>query len=240
MRYKQTGLGVLWALIQPVLTTVIFTFISIIMGFKGEDGIPYPIFFYVGQLFWLYFSGALTNASNSMVLNAQLISKIYFPRLIVPATAATTGLVDFAISAAILVPMMIYYGFKPHLADLLILPLLLVCVILHAMGVGLYLAAVNVKYRDVRYAVPFIIQLMFFMTPIMFSAQKLNGHPLIKNLMLWLNPVSGVISNARAALLGRSPVDWQVLGISLLMSFVFFVFGLYYFRNTERYFADIV
>lgn len=241
IRYKQTALGVLWAVFQPIITMVIFTFIfNRMANIQSGDGTPYPIFLYVGQLFWIYFSGALTNASNSMVTNAQLISKIYFPRLIVPATAATTGLVDLGISSVVLAGMMVYYGFKPHLVGILILPLLIICAIMHAMGAGLYLAAINVKYRDVRHALPFLIQIMMYVTPVIYPVNMLNGHPLIKNLMLWLNPISGVISNARAALLGHSPVDWHVMGISLLMSFIFFVVGLYYFRSTERYFADIV
>ncbi len=241
VRYKQTGLGVLWALLQPILTMVVFTFIfNTMAGLDSGDTTPYPIFLYVGQIFWTYFSIALTNASNSMVGNAALISKIYFPRLIVPATAITTGLVDFAISALVLVALMVYYGFKPSLAGILILPLLIICVVMHALGIGLYLAAINVKYRDVRYIVPFFINIMMYVTPVIWPVTKLDGHPLIKTIMLWLNPITGVITNARGAILGRSPVDWPVLGISLLMSFVFFVLGLYYFRNTERYFADIV
>ena len=201
---------------------------------------PYPIFLYVGQLFWIYFSGALTNASNSMVLNAQLISKIYFPRLIVPATAATTGLVDLGISTLVLVGMMVYFGVRPNFVGILLVPVLLLCAVLHAMGIGLYMAAINVKYRDVRYALPFVIQTMMYVTPVIYPVTMLNNHPLLKTLMLWLNPISGVISNARAGLLGHAPIEWNVLGISLLMSLVYFVIGLYYFRNTERYFADIV
>lgn len=241
VRYKQTALGVLWAIFQPLITMMIFTFIFNRMAkIESGDGTPYPIFLYVGQLFWLYFSGALANASNSMVTNSQLISKIYFPRLIVPATAVTTGLVDLGISALVLAGMMIYYDFTPSLVGIAILPLLILCVILNAMGVGLYLAAINVKYRDVRYALPFFIQILMYVTPVIYPVAMLDGHPVAKTLMLWLNPMSGVITNARAGLLGHSPVEWTVLGISLLMSLVFFIFGLYYFRNTERYFADIV
>ena len=241
VRYKQTALGVLWAIFQPIITMVIFTFIfNWVAKIQSGDGTPYPIFLYVGQLFWIYFSNALSNASNSMVANAQLISKIYFPRLIVPATAITTGLVDLGISALVLVGMMIYYGFTPPLIGIAILPLLLLCVILCAMGMGLYMAAINVKYRDVRYALPFFIEIMKYVTPVIYPLKMLDAHPLAKTLMLWLNPMSGVISNARAGLLGQSPIEWNTLGISFLMSLLFFIFGLYYFRNTERYFADIV
>lgn len=241
VRYKQTALGVLWAVFQPIITMVIFTFIFNRMAkIESGDGTPYPIFLYVGQLFWIYFSGALTNASNSMVANSQLISKIYFPRLIVPSTAITTGLVDLGISAVVLAAMMVYYHVVPNLVGIAILPVLLLCVILHAMGWGLYMAAINVKYRDVRYALPFFIQVMMYITPVIYPVKMLDGHATAKTLMLWLNPISGVITNARAGLLGNSAVDWNVLGISLLMSAVYFILGMYYFRNTERFFADIV
>ena len=241
VRYKQTALGVLWAILQPIITMVVFTFIFNRVGkIPSGSNIPYPIFLYVGLLFWMYFSGALSTASNSMVTNSQLISKIYFPRLIIPATAITTGLVDLGISSLVLVCMMIYYGFTPSLIGIAILPLLILCVVLYAMGMGLYMAAINVKYRDVRYALPFFIRIMEFVTPVVYPLKMLDAYPVAKALMLWLNPLSGVISNARAGILGHSPIEWNVLGISLLMSFVFFIFGLYYFRNTERFFADIV
>jgi lipopolysaccharide transport system permease protein len=241
VRYKQTVLGILWALIQPVITMIIFTFIFNRMAkIESGDGTPYPIFLYVGLLLWQYFSSSLTNASGSMVSSANLISKIYFPRLIIPATAVTTGFVDFAIASLILVGMMIYYGFMPHLAGLLILPLLLVCTVLSAMGAGLFLTAINVKYRDVRYALPFFIQILLYVTPVIYPVKMLDRFPLVKTLMIWLNPMSGVIANARAGLLGQGIIDWYILGVSGLMSGIYFIFGLYYFRNTERYFADIV
>jgi lipopolysaccharide transport system permease protein len=241
VRYKQTVLGILWALIQPVITMIIFTFIFNRMAkIESGDGTPYPIFLYVGLLLWQYFSSSLTNASGSMVSSANLISKIYFPRLIIPATAVTTGFVDFAIASLILVGMMIYYGFMPHLAGLLILPLLLVCTVLSAMGAGLFLTAINVKYRDVRYALPFFIQILLYVTPVIYPVKMLDRFPLVKTLMIWLNPMSGVIANARAGLLGQGIIDWYILGVSGLMSGIYFIFGLYYFRNKERYFADIV
>lgn len=241
VRYKQTALGVLWAIFQPLITMVIFTFIfNKMANIQSGDKTPYPIFLYVGQLFWTYFSGALSNASNSMVTNSQLISKIYFPRLIVPATAITTGLVDFCISAMVFIGMMIYFGVRPHFIGILILPVLVLCTVLNALGWGLYMAAINVKYRDVRYALPFFIQIMMYVTPVIYPVMMLDKHPVAKMLMLWLNPMSGIITTARAAVLGHAPVDWSILGIALLMSSVYFIFGLYYFRNTERFFADIV
>lgn len=241
VRYKQTALGILWAVFQPLITMVIFTAIFNKMAkIESGDGTPYPIFLYVGQIFWLYFSGTLNNASNSMINNAQIISKIYFPRLIIPATAATTGLIDMGISTIILAGMMVYYNFIPTALGILILPVLLMTSVFAAMGLGLYLAAINVKYRDVRYALPFFIQIMMYVTPVIYPVKMLDNHPIAKALMIWLNPISGVITNARAGVLGQSAIDWQILGISLFMSIVYFIFGLYYFRNTERYFADIV
>jgi lipopolysaccharide transport system permease protein len=240
VRYKQTTLGVLWAILQPFVTMIVFTFIfNRMANIQSGDNTPYPIFLYVGLLLWQYYSGTLTNASNSMVSNASLIQKIYFPRLIIPATAATTGLVDLAISAVILGGMMVYYSFMPHLAGLLILPLLLLCTVMSAMGAGLFLAAINVKYRDVRYALPFFIQIMMYVTPVIYPVKMLDKYPIIKTLMIWLNPISGVITNARAAILGQGSIDWGIMGISLVMSLLFFIAGLYYFRSTEKYFADI-
>ncbi len=240
VRYKQTVLGVLWAVLQPVITMIIFTFIfNRMAGIQSGDGTPYPIFLYTGQLFWLYFSGTVTLASNSLVANASMVQKIYFPRLILPATAATTGLVDFIIALIILAGMMVWYGFTPGLIGLLTFPILLLTCIMCAMGIGLFLASINVKYRDVRHALPFFIRTMMYITPVIYPVSMLDNYPWAKIAMTWLNPISGVISNARAGLLRQSEFDWQVLWISLLMSIVYLVIGLRHFRSTERYFADI-
>jgi lipopolysaccharide transport system permease protein len=239
VRYKQTALGIVWVVFQPFVTMIVFTFIfNRMASISSGDNTPYPIFLYTGLLFWQYFSGALTNASNSMITNASLIQKVYFPRLIVPATSATTGLVDLSVSAVILGGMMVYYGVRPHLIGILILPVLLACVVLSSLGVGMLLASLNVKYRDVRFVLPFFIQIMIYITPVIYPVKMLDKYPVVKGLMLWLNPVSGVITNARAGLLGQGAVDFCVLGISLLVSMVYFAGGLYYFRSTERYFAD--
>jgi len=241
VRYKQTVLGILWAVLQPVVTMVVFTFIFNRVGkIASGDATPYPIFLYVGLLLWQYYSSTLANASNSLVTHQNMLQKIYFPRLILPATAAATGLVDMAISSLILAGMMIYYRFSPLVSGLLVLPILLVCVILSSLGFGFFLAAVNVKYRDVRHALPFVIQILMYVTPVIYPVRMLDKYPVIRDLMLWLNPISGVITNARAALLGQGYLDWGIMGISFLMSCAYFVLGLYYFRNTERYFADIV
>lgn len=241
VRYKQTALGVIWAIFQPFVTMIVFTFIfNRMANINSGDSTPYPVFLYVGLILWQYYSGTLTNASNSMISNASLIQKVYFPRLIVPGTTAITGLLDLLISSVILIGMMIYYGVTPHLAGILLLPLLLLCTVLSSLGMGLFLASINIKYRDVRHALPFFIQSMMYVTPVIYPVKMLDKYPVIKTMMLWLNPVSGVITNARAGLLGQGALDYQVMGISLLMSIVYFVVGLYYFRSTERYFADIV
>lgn len=240
VRYKQAVLGVLWALLQPISTMLIFTFIfNRMANIQSGDGTPYPIFFYTGMIIWQYYSSTLSNASNSMVANVSLVQKVYFPRLIVPATAATTGLVDLAISSLVLIGLMAWYGFLPHFTGILLLPVLLIIMILSALGVGLFMAALNIKYRDVRYALPFVIQILMYLTPVIYPVRMLDKWPLAKTLMVWLNPISAVITNARAGLLGRSPFDPTGLAIACLMSIVMFIVGLYYFRNTERYFADI-
>ena len=241
VRYKQTALGVFWAILQPLVTMVVFTFIFHVIGkVPTQFSAPYPVFLYVGLLFWRYYSDTLTNAAGSMVANAGLIQKIYFPRLIVPATAAVTGLVDFGIGAVILAGMMIYYGFCPPLIGLLILPLLMICSILCALGMGLFAASLNVKYRDVRHALPFFISISMFITPVVYSVQALDKYPVAKAMMLWLNPISGVISTARAGLLSHQPVNWGILGVSALTSLIVFICGVCYFQNAERHFADIV
>ncbi|MFO7675571.1 MAG: ABC transporter permease [bacterium] len=241
VRYKQTVLGILWAILQPVVTMVIFTFLfNRVARIDSGDATPYPVFVYVGLLLWHYYSNVLTQASNSLVSHSGMIQKIYFPRLILPATAATTGFVDLAISSLVLAALMAWFRFQPSLLGLLVLPALLACIVLSALGVGFFFAAINVKYRDVRHALPFVVQTLMYVTPVIYPVKLLDGHPVIRTLMLWLNPVSGVITNARAALLGQGQFNWGILAISFLTSCVYFVVGLYYFRNTERYFADIV
>ena len=240
VRYKQTILGILWAILQPVITMIIFTFIfNRMAGIDSGDGTPYPIFLYTGQLIWKYYSTTITNASNSLVANANLIKKIYFPRLILPCTAATTGLVDFLIASVILAAMMVWYGFSPQMMGLLTFPVLVLTSIICSMGIGLFLAAINVKYRDVRHALPFVISTMMYVTPVIYPVSMLDKYPWAKIAVTWLNPISGVISNARAGLLGKSSFDWNAMYISLFVSMIYFVIGLRYFRSTERYFADI-
>ena len=246
VRYKQTLLGVLWAVLQPLVMMVIFTFIFHgLAKIPSGDKTPYPIFLFVGLLLWQYFSGTLTNASNSMILNASIIQKVYFPRVIIPASTAVTGLVDLGFGALVLVGLMVHYEYYPDLLGVAILPILLASVVMFSLGVGLFLASLNIRFRDVRHALPFAIQILMYVTPVIYPVSKLEDYPVIKNLMIWLNPISGVITNARAGLLRTTAVDtaaidWGLLGISVLMSLVYFLFGLYYFRATERSFADII
>ena len=240
VRYKQTVLGAAWAILQPVTTMVVFSFIfNRMAGIQSGDGTPYPVFICVGQLLWQFFSGSLTNASQALVANAGLVQKVYFPRLILPATSVTTGLADLAIASLVLVGMMIWYGVVPGLTGLIILPLLILTAVLSSLGIGLILASINVKYRDVRYALPFVINIMMYVTPVIYPLAYLDRHPVAKALMTWLNPISGVITNARAALLGNSRIQWDILAIALFISAVYLGVGLAYFRATEKYFADI-
>lgn len=236
VRYKQTAIGALWAIFQPFITMVVFSV------FFGEllkipsDGVPYPIFIYTGLLFWQFFSSALSDTSNVLITNQAIITKVYFPRLILPLSSIMTKFIDFAIASIILVGMMFYYGYTPHLTGLFIIPLLLIITFMISAGLGLFLASINVKYRDVRYALPFFIQILMFVTPVIYPASIAGKYSWI----LALNPMMGVIQSARAALLGTTVLNWSLVGISLIATFVLMIIGIYTFKKTERYFADII
>ncbi|MFA5095625.1 MAG: ABC transporter permease [Candidatus Paceibacterota bacterium] len=236
VRYKQTAIGVLWAVFQPFITMIVFT-----VFFGGllkipSDGVPYPIFVYTGLLFWQFFSGALSDTSNVLIVNQAIITKVYFPRLLLPLSSVMTKFVDFAIASVILVGMIIYYGYAPHLIGLLIIPLLLIITFMASIGLGLFLASINVKYRDVRYILPFFIQILMFITPVIYPAGIVGKYSWI----LALNPMMGVIQSARAALLGTTVLNWLLIAISLVATFVLMLLGIYAFKKTERYFADII
>ncbi|MBU4223714.1 ABC transporter permease [Patescibacteria group bacterium] len=236
VRYKQTAIGVLWAIFQPFMTMVIFSVFFGTLLKIPSDNIPYPIFVYTGLLFWQFFSSALSETSNVLISNQSIITKVYFPRLILPLSSVATKFVDFAISAAILVGMMFYYGYAPHLIGLIIIPLLLLITFMAAVGGGLFLASVNVKYRDVRYILPFFIQILLFITPVIYPASIAGKYSWI----LAFNPMTGVIQNARAALLGTAPVNWILISISFAVCAVLLIVGVIYFKKVERYFADVV
>lgn len=236
VRYKQTAIGAGWAVFQPFITMVVFTIFFGGLAKVPSDGVPYPIFVYVGLVFWQFFSSALSDTSSVLVTNQAIITKVYFPRLILPISSVITKLVDFVIAAVILAGMMIYYGYTPGATGILIIPLLLLISFMAAIGGGLLLAAINVKYRDVRYALPFFIQLLLFVTPVIYPASLAGKYSKI----LALNPMTGVIQNARAALLGTAPVNWTLVIISFVACVVLLLVGIYVFKKVERYFADIV
>ena len=236
VRYKQTFIGVSWAVFQPLITMIVFSVFFGKLANMPSDDIPYPIFVYVGLLLWQFFSGSLTQISNSFVDHKNIITKVYFPRIIMPISATITKFVDFLIASVILVGLMIYYGYLPNLSGILILPFLLFITFIAALGLGLFLASLNVKYRDVRYILPFFIQLGLFITPVIYPA-SITG---IWSWFLAMNPMTGVIKAARAALLGNFPINWPLLGISTFACIFMLFIGYYYFRKTEEFFADIV
>jgi lipopolysaccharide transport system permease protein len=236
VRYKQTAIGISWALFQPFFTMIVFSVFFGNLVKVPSDGIPYPIFVFVGLLIWQFFSAALTDASNSLITNQTIITKVYFPRLLLPISTILVKFVDFFVASIILVGLMIYYQYTPNLLGLLILPLLLLICFFAALGGGLILASVNVKYRDVRYALPFFIQILMFLTPVIYPPSIAGKYSWI----LAINPMTGVIKAARSALLGGGAINWELLGISGVACFVLLIVGFIYFKKTERYFADII
>ena len=242
VRYKQTALGAAWAVLQPLLTMLIFTIFFGQMAGIGSEGLPYPIFSYAGLLPWTFFSQGLGQASNSLVGSASLLKKVYFPRLIVPLSSVLGGLVDFAVAFVVLIGMMFWYGVKPG-PGILLLPLLLLLAAASALGAGLFLSAVNVEFRDVRYVMPFFIQLLLFVTPVIYPASKVTEKLEEMGLPGWLyglNPMAGVIQGFRWALLGSGMSPWPLLAAGTMVTVVLLVGGLLYFRRMERTFADIV
>ncbi|TSD03468.1 MAG: hypothetical protein Athens071416_149 [Parcubacteria group bacterium Athens0714_16] len=236
VRYKQTFIGIAWAVFQPFVAMVVFSIFFGTLAKMPSDGVPYPIFVYSGLLFWQFFSSALSETSNSLVGNAGIITKVYFPRLILPISGVVTKFVDFGIASLILVGLMFYYNITPNPIILLILPLLLLITFIAAMGGGLFLASINVKYRDVRYVLPYFIQMLLFVTPVIYPASIAGKW----SFLLALNPMTGVIKASRAALFGTEPINWELLGISLIAVLILLVIGIIFFKRTERYFADII
>ena len=237
VRYKQTILGIAWVLLQPVTSMFIFTVFFGKLAKISSDGLPYSLFVLIGLVFWGFFSNTLTHAASSLIENEGIIKKIYFPRLILPLSAITTGLVDFGVSFILLLLVAFYFGYIPSLLAIAIIPLGLVIASLGAAGLGLFLAALNVKYRDVRYILPFFIQLLIFLTPVIYPL-SIVGH--LNRLLVAINPMAGVIESARKVISGSILIDYQILTISLVSSILLFIAGLYYFRSTEKFFADII
>jgi lipopolysaccharide transport system permease protein len=235
VRYKQTALGAAWAILQPLAMMLIFTLFFGRLARIPSDGIPYPIFAYAGLLPWTYFSNAVTNSGNSLVGSANLITKVYFPRVIVPAAAVMAGLVDFGLAFLVLAALMVVYGVGLTWS-ILMLPVLVALTALVALGIGMWMSALNVKYRDVRYALPFLIQLWMFATPVIYPSSIM---PQRWKWVLQLNPLTGIIEGYRSALLGR-PFEWGALGISAAVTVVVLCYAAYSFWRTERSFADII
>ena len=235
VRYKQTVLGVVWALIQPVMLMVVFSIFFGRLAKIPSDGYPYPIFVYAALLPWVFFANAISSSASSVVGSATLISKVYFPRLIIPLASIGAGLIDFAIATLVLLLLMIFYGVGWSV-NLLAAPVLVVAVLFTALGIGTFLSALNVAYRDFRYVIPFLIQLWMFATPVVYPASLV---PEKWQWILYLNPMAGLIEGFRSAFLGR-PFDFEALGISFTVAVIVFLVGVAYFEKVERRFADII
>lgn len=238
VRYKQAEMGAAWAVLQPLLTMVIFTIVfGKFAGFSQNTGdIPYPIFTFAALVPWTYFSNGLGQVGNSMVSSSSLITKVYFPRIIIPISSLVTGLVDMGISFVVLLGMMLYYRMMPT-PSVAALPVFIALATGCALGVGLWLAALNVEYRDVRYVIPFLIQAWMWLTPIAYPVREV---PVDWRLIYSLNPMVGVIEGFRWSVLGHSAFPGTSVALSALMVLLFFVTGLFYFRRMEKSFADVV
>jgi len=238
VRYKQTMLGAAWAIIQPVMTMIVFTFLfGRIAKLPTDNNIPYPIFSYTALLPWGLFVAALNQASRSLTSNQNMVTKIYFPRLVLPLASILSGLVDFVIAFVILIGLMIYYGVTPSINALWALPLFLLLAIIAAMGVALWLAAINVQYRDVNYALPFMTQFWLFITPVAYSSNLISDK---WQLIYSLNPMAGVVNGFRWALLGTDTGPGPEMAVSVVISIIILIGGLFYFRNMEKTFADTI
>lgn len=236
VRYKQTVLGASWAVLQPFCTMVVFSLFFGKLAGLGSDGVPYPIFAYTALVPWTFFSNGLSQASNSLVGSANLIRKVYFPRLTIPISTVLSGLVDLALSSLILVGMMAYYGVTPTV-NVVWIPLFVLLASLTSLGVGLWLSAMNVQFRDVKYVVPFLAQLWMFATPIAYSSSLLSEP---WRTVYGLNPMVGVVDGFRWALLGSGQAPGPAVAMSVGVTFVLLVSGAFYFRRMERTFADVV
>ncbi|MDH4215937.1 MAG: ABC transporter permease [Gallionella sp.] len=237
VRYKQTTIGIVWALARPLLTMLVFTLVFSKFAKLPSDGVPYPILVFAALLPWQFFSSSFSGAGESLIGNAGMISKVYFPRLVIPASAVIVSFVDFLISGVILVGLMIWHGFEPSLR-LLALPLFIFVVFAAAMGGGLWIAALNVKYRDFRIIVPFVVQLGLYISPVGFSS---NIVPEQWRLLYSINPMVGVIDGFRWAILGGdTQLYWPGFLLSLFLVLVILITGIAYFRKTEKTFADVI
>lgn len=235
VRYKQTILGVLWVILQPLLMMIVFTLFFGRLAEIPSDGVPYALFAYAGLLPWTFFSNALNNSSNSLVGNSALITKVYFPRMIIPLSVVCAGLFDFLIAFVLLIFLMIFYGvgFSPNF---LMLPFLTVLIAVWTMSLGMWTAALNVKFRDVRYALPFFIQLLLFVTPIIYPLNFISEK---WRWILMINPLTAIVESFRAAIFGN-PFDITLILVSVFIIFAVFLYSIYTFRQLERSFADVI
>ncbi len=235
IRYKQTLLGAAWAIIQPLFTMLLFTLFFGRLARIPSDDIPYPLFAYAGLLPWTFFSNSVTNSANSLVGGATLITKVYFPRLIIPAAPVLAGLVDLAIAFVLLVPLLLYYRIALSW-QLLLLPVFVALATLLAFAVGTWMSALNVKYRDVRYALPFLIQLWLFASPVIYPSSML---PANWRWLLMLNPMTGIIEGVRSSLFARA-FDWPAIAVSALITLLLLPLSAFLFRRVEDTFAEII
>jgi lipopolysaccharide transport system permease protein len=237
VRYKQTVIGIAWSVLRPLLTMVVFTIIFGKIAKLPSGETPYPVLVFAAMIPWQFFSNIFSEASNSLITNTQLISKVYFPRIIIPTTAMVVSLIDFVISFGLLLVLMLWYGVLPDIR-ILLLPLLLLQAIITSLGAGYIISALNVKFRDFRYVVPFIVQFGLYISPVGFSSSVI---PEKWRMIYSLNPLVGVIDGFRWALLGTDiSIYWPGLIISTVLSIFLFIFGVQYFNKTERSFADII
>ncbi len=237
VRYKQTVLGAAWAIIQPFMTMIVF---SLFFGGLAEipsDGLPYPIWSYAALVPWTFFASGLTMSANSLVGSANLIKKVYFPRLVIPIATVLSGAVDFVLAFIVLLGMMLFFGIIPTV-NVIFLPLFLLLAFVTSLGVGLWLSAMNVQFRDVRYTVPFLTQFWLFITPIAYPSSLIENDVL--RAAYGINPMAGVVEGFRWALLGTETAPDSVILVSSLAAFLLFVSGLFYFRRMEKSFADVV
>lgn len=237
VRYKQTVIGLAWALLRPFLTMLVFVIVFSKLAKLPSEGVPYPILVFAALLPWQFFANAFTEAGNSLISNANMISKVYFPRFIVPASAVIVSFVDFLISGIILIGLMLWYGFATDWR-IVTLPLFIAIAFAVAMGAGLWIAALNVKYRDFRYIIPFVVQFGLYISPVGFSSAVV---PEQWRLLYSLNPMVGVIDGFRWAILGgNSPLYWPGFFLSMFLVVLIVITGIYYFRKTEKTFADVI
>jgi len=236
VRYKQTVLGATWAIIQPVFTMVVFSLFFGRLAKIPSDGIPYPIFAYAALVPWTFFANGLSQSSNSLVGSAELITKVYFPRLIIPVSSILSGLIDFAIAFAVFILMALYYGIYPT-TSILLLPFFLLLGLTTALGVGLWLSALNVRFRDVRYIIPFLTQFWLFATPIAYPSSLLSEP---WKTIYGVNPMVGVVEGFRWALLGTETAPGAMIFVSSLVALCLLVSGVFYFKRVEKYFTDVI